>query len=99
MIIRREWEIKEDTMKHLKKAWRVVFFTTLLGSLSMMRPLYAQLTLGTITGRVMDPSGAIIPGCQIKIENIDTAVTRTAESDTTGVFTAPALSAGHYRIT
>src|SRR5271156_6545887 len=60
--------------------------------------LHAQT--GSITGTVVDPSGAAIPGAQVRIVNQSTgALTREAVSDGAGNFRALNVPPGTYKIT
>lgn len=59
----------------------------------------AQATFGTITGRVTDSTGAIIPGAEVRVTNQATNVTRTVHSDAFGNYEATHLHAGLYRVT
>ena len=59
--------------------------------------LHAQT--GTITGTVVDPTGAAIPGAQVQIINQSTGdVTREATTDAGGTFRALNVTAATYRI-
>src|SRR5947208_3463152 len=58
----------------------------------------AQVTTGTISGTVSDASGAVLPGAKIVIQNEDTGISRTAQSDAAGRYSAPLLSLGKYRV-
>jgi len=60
--------------------------------------LYAQKTSGTITGNVVDPTGAAIPGASITATNVATGTSRSANSDAQGNYTFPELSPGTYNI-
>jgi hypothetical protein len=60
---------------------------------------YAQTVGGTISGTVTDPSGAIIPGVQVSIKDLATAVVRTVSTGNAGFYTAPNLLPGTYQIT
>ena len=55
---------------------------------------------GAITGIVVDPSGAVVAGADVRIVNQDTgAVTRTVKTDANGSFTAPLLPVATYTVT
>src|ERR1700732_3256797 len=58
----------------------------------------AQVTTGTISGIVQDPSGAAIAGAEVTIRNVDTGTTRTLTSDAGGRYTAPDLPLGNYEV-
>lgn len=72
---------------------------TLILSLAIPQRLDAQVSGGTVTGTVSDVSGAVIPGVQLSIKDVATAVTRTVISDAAGLYTAPNLLPGTYEIT
>src|SRR6266852_4649009 len=59
----------------------------------------AQVSTGTISGVVQDPSGAAIPGVMVTIRNVDTGTVRTLTTDAGGRYTAPDLSLGNYEVT
>ncbi|WP_263371378.1 TonB-dependent receptor [Granulicella cerasi] len=59
----------------------------------------AQVVGGNISGVVTDPSGAVIPKAHITIHNDDTGSQRDLVSSSSGSFTAPSLTVGHYTIT
>jgi Carboxypeptidase regulatory-like domain/TonB dependent receptor-like, beta-barrel len=58
----------------------------------------AQTTNGSITGRITDPSGAVIPAAEIDVTNEGTNVTRGAKTDATGSYIIPQLPPGLYSI-
>ena len=60
--------------------------------------LFAQEFRATLTGRVTDPSGAVIPGAEITVTNTDTGVIVNTKSDRTGNYTVPFLLPGHYSV-
>jgi hypothetical protein len=59
----------------------------------------AQVSGGSISGRVTDPSGAVIPNAQISIENASTGNSRQITTNNEGFFSAPDLQAGTYNVT
>ncbi len=62
-------------------------------------PGFAQVTTATIYGRVLDPSGAVIPGAAVSAVNEATGVAKSAESNERGEFTVPYVPVGPYTIT
>src|SRR5438132_13885574 len=55
-----------------------------------------QSTTGTIQGTVTDANGAIVPGANVEIKNLDTNFSRTLTTDDGGRFVALALPPGPY---
>src|SRR5215471_10222666 len=58
-----------------------------------------QITTGTIQGTVTDANGAIVPGANVEIKNLDTNLSRTLTTDEAGRFVALALRPGNYSVT
>ena len=61
--------------------------------------VFAQETRSTLTGRITDASGAVIPHAQITVTNTDTGFVTATQSNGVGDYTAPFLLPGHYNIT
>ena len=59
--------------------------------------LYAQ-TFGEVTGRVTDPSGAVIPGASVTLTNINTNAVRNVVTTEAGAYTFPSIPPGIYRL-
>ncbi|PYV63976.1 MAG: TonB-dependent receptor, partial [Acidobacteria bacterium] len=59
---------------------------------------FAQFELAGISGRVTDPSGAVLAQAEVEVKNVETgtSVTRTTNSD--GLYSIPSLRPGHYVI-
>jgi len=51
-----------------------------------------------ITGRVTDPSGAVIAAAKVAVRNTETGIQRTAETTSEGYYTVPLLTRGGYEI-
>ncbi len=66
-----------------------------LGSIGAL----AQLATGSIQGVVTDKSGAVIPNATITVTNAATALSRTVQSNTDGLYAVPALPPGDYNLT
>jgi hypothetical protein len=61
-------------------------------------PLRAA-TGGSISGAVIDPSGAVIPGAALKLVNMGQQTIYHAVSDRQGFYSFPNLPVGHYELT
>src|SRR5438132_7407730 len=72
----------------------LVILATALTALSQ-----TQITTGTIQGTVTDANGAIVPGANVEIKNLDTNLLRTLTTDDGGRFVALALPPGPYSVT
>ena len=62
-------------------------------------PVSAQVTGGTLSGTVSDPSGASISGAQLVIKNVATGMEHTVTTNDHGFYTAVNLLAGSYQVT
>jgi hypothetical protein len=60
-------------------------------------PLSAQLNRGVIEGIVTDPQGAVVPGVEVTITNVETNVSAPAKTNNAGYYHVPNLVAGKYR--
>ncbi len=69
----------------------------LLAFLSL--PGWAQEFRGTITGRVLDSSGATIVGATVKAVNNNSQETNTSVTGPSGVYSMPFLRPGQYTVT
>ncbi len=58
----------------------------------------AQELRGKISGRVMDPNGAAVPGATVKIVDVARNVSTTLTSNDDGIFDAPYLQPGKYQV-
>ncbi len=62
-------------------------------------PLFAQQTLGTITGTVKDASGAVIPDVTVKARNIATNLVVDEKTHSNGSYSVSNLPIGTYELT
>ena len=58
----------------------------------------AQLTTGTVTGTITDPSGAAVPGAEVTAKNVETGIARTTVAGPTGRYEISNLAAGSYEV-
>src|SRR5690242_2295052 len=59
---------------------------------------FAQTDTATISGTVLDKSGAVVPGVQIQVTNVDTNLTVTTTTNNSGVYVLPGLKPGRYNL-
>lgn len=72
-----------------------------------MRVIFTLLSLSAIalaqtasvTGRVTDPSGAVVPGVKVTVESIETSIATTTETNQEGFYSVPQLVPGRYNLT
>ena len=57
---------------------------------------FAQTNLGTITGTISDPAGAVVPNAPLEAKNTATGAVYPAASSGTGNYTIPQLPIGNY---
>jgi hypothetical protein len=72
-------------------------------ALSALALLTATMALGqigtsTITGRVTDPTGAVVPNVGVSIVQVSTNFTSTAVTNNEGIYRVPSLQPGRYRV-
>src|SRR5437762_1120114 len=59
----------------------------------------SQITTGVVDAIVLDTSGAVLPGVDVEIRNVDTNLTRNLTTDRDGRFVALQLPPGRYTVT
>jgi hypothetical protein len=60
--------------------------------------LSAQTFRGTLLGTVSDANGAVVPGAEVVVTNMDTGIARTVQTSGAGDFSAPELPVGRYSV-
>jgi hypothetical protein len=68
-------------------------------SLAAPGPLFAQGTTQTLSGSVVDPTGAVVPGADVSAKHTGTGVVSAAVSNADGLFSIPSLPIGTYTVT
>jgi hypothetical protein len=59
----------------------------------------AAAQVATLTGRVTDPSGAVVPQATVTARSVDTGISTTTETTSEGYYTLPSLPPGRYEVT
>ena len=82
-------------MNKIILAFVSILVVTLFGLPSHLR---AQSGNAVVDGVIEDPSGAVMPGCEVKLVNIATGGVLTTQSDGTGLYVFPSVKAGSYTL-
>jgi hypothetical protein len=82
-------------MKYL--AHSLILITVVLGALTSPTMVLAQGATGTLQGRVLDPSGAVIPQAQVTVTSAS-GKSANAVSDAAGSYQVRGLAAGDYTV-
>lgn len=83
--------------KFIQRGFHTLFVAVALFAI-LGTGLYGQITSGTISGTVTDPTAKAIPGAKVDIVDEGARNTRSATTDGNGSFRFPALNPGSYTI-
>src|SRR5579872_336539 len=61
--------------------------------------VFAQFTTASLSGNVLDTSGASIPDARVTVQNLDTGFTQTVATGPAGDYLFPRLPVGKYKLT
>ncbi|HKW16695.1 MAG TPA: carboxypeptidase regulatory-like domain-containing protein [Terriglobales bacterium] len=78
----------------LRAAWMLTITTVFVITVSAN----AQVASGSISGTVVDPSGAVLPGATVTLTNEGTSAAQHTTSTASGGFRFPLLPVGHYQL-
>lgn len=84
-------------LNKLSRVTLPLFFLVILTLLSSLA--FGQAESGTIAGTVKDSSGAVIPNATVTVKNLGTGAERAVQTNTSGQYTIPSLTPGHYEVT
>ena len=78
---------------------RILFSVLLVTFIALLTSsMRGQNAQGTIVGHITDASGASVAGATVTLTSVDTAVTRTFTTTSTGDYQFLALNPGHYAL-
>ena len=77
---------------------RIVLAILLVALLFVADRALSQESRGSITGRVVDPQGAIIPGASVVVTNVETNFIHRTATNMTGYFEVNLLNPGKYTV-
>ena len=85
---------------HANSGWRTFGLAFLPLCLLLLCPqsLFSQAESGRITGTVSDSTGAVVPGAEVTIINVDTNRRQVFTTDVAGRYSSGPLRVGKYRI-
>ena len=79
----------------MPQRWRVLVFL----ALAFASAAFAQVDTATITGRVMDGTGAVVPNVQVTVVSTTTNFRFEAVTNNEGLFRIQSLLPGSYQLT
>ena len=85
-----------DRIRALLVPVSLIAFTVILTG--FYQPLQAQEGMASLNGIVTDPSGAVVPGAEVTLENTLHQAARQTETNSAGLYVIPAILPGTYRL-
>ncbi len=89
---------KRGSRRRRVAARAIVIALSMILPLMPVRSLAGQETRGTITGKVMDATQAVIPGAVVKVANLAMGTSVSLTTNDSGLFVAPYLGSGAYQV-
>jgi hypothetical protein len=83
----------------MKIAGRNRVFLVGMALFSFSAALMAQSDRGTVTGTILDPADATVPGAELVLRNTETGVLTTTQTTPTGNYTFTSIPVGTYDLT
>ncbi|MGA9529139.1 MAG: carboxypeptidase regulatory-like domain-containing protein [Terriglobales bacterium] len=91
--------MKDESSRRRKDFRKRAIIVVLVGVLScaLSSASFAS-DVASITGTVLDPSGAVVPAASVIVRNSENGVQQSYVTDSNGIYTFPNLPAGHYQL-
>src|SRR4051812_9889409 len=77
----------------------IIALSALLFAGAISTGLYGQAVTGSLLGTVTDASGGTVPNAKVSITEVNTGLSRTMETNSSGNYSFPTLEPGIYRVT
>ncbi len=74
------------------------FVRVLIGVALVAAVATPQSNVASVTGIISDPTGAAVPQARLTFVNMDTGIETAVQTNEAGVYLAPSLLAGNYRV-
>ena len=81
-----------------QKIIKFPFYCTVLLALVLAGPAFSQTSSGSVSGTVVDPQGAAVPGATVKAIDTKTNLSRDTITSGEGLFSFPSLQPSTYRV-
>ncbi len=82
----------------MRKLTRMIVYCAFTALVMMPAGMAAQGLFGTISGVVMDSSGAVVPGASVRVTNVNTNIVALLTTNGAGVYSATSLNPGLYNV-
>ncbi len=81
--------------------YRLPFLALALALTVVLLPSFAsaQTVTGTLQGTLTDSKGAVVPGVDVSVVNVDTGQEQNLKTNQDGSYSAPFLPLGRYKVT
>ena len=91
--------MKSKSRNLLPTSWFTSFSVATILIFGLTAPVCAQYTTARLSGIVSDPSGGVVAGATVTVQDTGTGYTQTTVSAATGEYLFPSLPVGTYQIT
>lgn len=85
-------------MNRIQRCMQAILAFLLLIAVPFPTSLFAQLDTGGVTGTIMDPGGAVVPGAKVTLTNTGTNLSQTMQSTSTGTYSFTGVRPGTYTL-
>jgi Carboxypeptidase regulatory-like domain/TonB dependent receptor/TonB-dependent Receptor Plug Domain len=91
--------MKRKFQSTLPSRWFICFSLGLVLAFGSTMPLWGQFTTARLSGIISDPSGAVVAGAAVAVQDLGTGFTKSTKTESTGEYLFPSLPVGTYQIT